>query len=258
MRRMLDELVAGARERASVLMPHRERLQRHVASMGPSRSLGAALGAPGLGVIAEIKRRSPSVGGIAPDLDPRRLGRSYEEGGAVAVSVLTDPVGFGAFPADLPSTTRTVSVPVLRKDFIVMPEQVWETRAMGADAILLIAAIVNDETLEGLVAEAERAGIAALVEAHTADEVHRAVAAGAAIVGVNNRDLTTFAVSLVTAERLRDLIPNGVISVAESGISSPQDARRMRSAGYDAVLVGEAASRAEDPARFIASLMEPA
>lgn len=255
MRRMLDELVAGARERACVLVPHRERLERHVASMSPARSLRMALGGPGLSIIAEIKRRSPSVGAIAPDLDPRRLGRSYEDGGAAAISVLTDPDGFGAFPADLPSTTRAVSLPVLRKDFVVMPEQVWETRAMGADAILLIAAIVDDGTLEALIAETNRAGLEALVEAHTADEVHRSVAAGARVVGVNNRDLTTFQVSLATAEQLRDLIPAGVVAVAESGISLPADARRMHDAGFDAVLVGEAASRAEDPARFIASLM---
>lgn len=253
---MLEQLVDGSRERAAPLAPHVDRLRAHVASMAPARDLEAALRQPGLSVIAEIKRRSPSVGPIAPDLDPRRLGPAYEAGGAAALSVLTDPAGFGAYPADLPQATRAVGIPVLRKDFIVEPAQVWETRAMGADAVLLIVAALDAASLEALIAEARAAGLAHLVEAHTADEVTGAIDAGADIVGVNNRDLSTFTVDLAVAESLRTLIPDGVVAVAESGVRSTDDARRMRDAGYDAVLVGEAAAGSGDPATFIQSLSE--
>lgn len=251
---VLQRLVNGSHQRAEPLRPHVDRLIEHCAAMAPVRSLGAALRQPGLSIIAEIKRRSPSVGPIAPEVDAIALCRAYRAGGAAAVSVLTEPIGFGAWPADLPAVARHADLPTLRKDFVVDAAQVWETRAMGADAVLLIAAILGDGVLEALLAEARAAGLEALVEAHTEAEVLAAVHAGADIVGVNNRDLGTFAVDLATAERLRAAIPDGVVTVAESGVSSPAAAARMAGAGYDAILVGEAASGAADPAGFIASL----
>ncbi|MEX2323451.1 MAG: indole-3-glycerol phosphate synthase TrpC [Acidimicrobiia bacterium] len=251
---VLRRLVDGSRERAESLRPHLDRLVGHCATMAPVRSLGAALRQPGMSIIAEIKRRSPSVGPIAPDVDAIALAHAYQAGGAAAVSVLTEPIGFGAWPADLPAVARHADLPTLRKDFVVEAVQVWETRAMGADAVLLIVAILGDGALARLLAEARAAGLEALVEAHTGAEVAAAVDAGADIVGVNNRDLGTFAVDLATAERLRAAIPDGVVTVAESGVSSPAAAARMTDAGYDAILVGEAASRAADPTGFIASL----
>lgn len=253
---MLDRLVDGARARAAGIAGDRARLERRAADLPAARGFAAALRGPGLAVIAEVKRHSPSAGPIAPDLDPGDLSAAYAAGGAAALSVLTEPEHFGALSGDLEAARSRVPLPVLRKDFIVDPVQVWEARVMGADAVLLIAAALDDTTLRLLVAEAALAGLGVLVEAHTSAEVHRALASGADVVGVNNRDLVTFAVDLETAERLRPLIPDGVVAVAESGVSSPEAAARMRVAGYDAVLVGEAAARAADPAAFIASLRE--
>jgi indole-3-glycerol phosphate synthase len=251
---VLRRLVDGSRDRAVSVRPHLDRLVDHCASMVPARSLAAALAAPGLSVIAEIKRRSPSAGAIAPELDAIAHARAYQDGGAAAVSVLTEPTGFGAWPADLPAVARHAGLPTLRKDFVVEAVQVWETRAMGADAVLLIAGILGDGLLGKLLATARAAGLEPLVEAHTEQEIAAAVDAGADIIGVNNRDLDSFTVDLGTAERLRASIPDGVLTVAESGVSSPESAARMADAGYDAILVGEAASRATDPAGFIASL----
>lgn len=253
---MLDRLVDEARSRAAVIASAEDLLREASAALPPTRSLAAALQVPGFSVIAEVKRRSPSAGAIAPGLDPADLAAAYEGGGAAAVSVLTEPDHFGALPDDLERARSRVAVPVLRKDFIVAPVQVWEARVMGADAVLLITAAMDDATLRRLLDEAAAAGLGVLVESHTADEVRRSVAAGASVVGVNNRDLRTFTVDLTTAERLRRLIPEGVVAVAESGVTSPEAARRMQSYGYDAVLIGEAAARADDPAGFIASLLE--
>jgi len=151
-----------------------------------------------------------------------------------------------------------VDVPVLRKDFVLHPAQVWEARAAGADAILLIAAVLDDPALESLLATAVEAGLEALVEAHDAGEADRALRAGARIIGVNNRDLGTFDVDLATAEQMRSALGDGVVTVAESGVSSLEAAARMRRAGYDAILVGEAAVRSPDAAAFVASLREAA
>jgi indole-3-glycerol phosphate synthase len=253
---MLVRLIDGARLRAEAISPRMDDFRETSAALPPARDIAAALRAPGLSVIAEVKRRSPSAGAIAPDLDPASLAAAYAAGGAAALSVLTEPDLFGALPGDLEAARSHVSLPVLRKDFIVDPVQVWEARAMGADAVLLITGVLDDGTLRQLLDEAAAGGLGALVEAHTADEVRRSVAAGASIVGVNSRDLGTFTVDLTTAERLRPLIPAGVVAVAESGVISPEAARRMRASGYDAVLVGEAAARADDPASFITSLLE--
>ena len=168
--------------------------------------------------------------------------------------MLTEPTYFGGSLADLTAVRAAVPVPVLRKDFIVDPVQLWEGRAAGADAVLLIVAALDVSQLEALLAAVAATGMEALVEAHTPQEVETAVAAGAGIVGVNNRDLTTFITDLAVAEAIAPSIPDGVVTVGESGVSSPAGAARMAAAGYDAILVGEAAVRSADPRAFIAEL----
>jgi len=253
----------------SVLQPIIETTRSRIASLDVESSLEAAravpeppslrdaLMSPGLGVIAEVKRRSPSAGSIAPGLDPEALARSYCDGGAVAVSVLTEPDHFGGSLEDLRAVSAAVERPTLRKDFVLDPAQIPEARAAGAAAVLLIVAILDDAMLSKLLEEARAWGVDALVEVHDRGELSRAVAAGSEIIGVNNRDLTTFDVDLETAIRLRPHVPDGVTTVAESGITSPDGAARMRRAGYDAVLVGEAAATATDPVGFVRSLSGP-
>ncbi|MGH8875396.1 MAG: indole-3-glycerol phosphate synthase TrpC, partial [Acidimicrobiia bacterium] len=225
-------------------------------SLPAARDLAGALAGPGLEVIAEVKRRSPSAGKLADRLDPATQAISYARGGAAAVSVLTEPRYFQGSAADLRAVREAVPLPVLRKDFTVDPVQVWEGRAMGADALLLIVAALTDGELAGLLAAAAEAGLAALVEVHTPDEARRAVAAGASLVGVNNRDLATFEVDLATAERIAPLLSGVAVRVAESGINTRSDAARMAAAGYHAVLVGEALIRAPDPGALVKELRE--
>ena len=179
---------------------------------------------------------------------------AYEAGGAAAISVLTEPHFFGGSLDDLAAVRAAVGVPVLRKDFTRNAAQIWEARAAGADAVLLIVAALSDASLGELVAEADLVGVDAIVEAHTVDEVQRAVDAGASIVGVNNRDLRTFVTDLATAEAAADHIPSSLVSIAESGVSSTDGAARMRRAGYDAILVGEALIRHGDPTGFVQAL----
>lgn len=246
---MLGDILIESRRRADALPPLGE-LRARARDASPARDLVAALTGPGLGVVAEVKRRSPSRGDLAPDLDPAVQASRYADGGAVAVSVLTEPSAFSGSLADLASARRVCDLPVLRKDFTVSAAQVWEARAASADAVLLIVAILDDGDLARLLDAAHEAGVTALVEVHTEREVERAIQAGAAVVGVNNRDLTTFGVDLATAERLGPLL-DGCVRVAESGIAGPDDASRMAAAGYDAVLVGESLVRAPDPAELV-------
>lgn len=253
---MLAEIMARVRHRLPDLIPQLERWQRIAAEQAPARDFEGALTTPGLAVIAEIKRRSPSRGTLNESLAAAPRARAYAAGGAGAVSVLTEPEFFGGSPDDLRGVRAAVPIPVLRKDFTLHPCQVWESRAMGADALLLVVAALEDRELEDLLAESRRAGVAALVEVHTAEEVMRAVAAGASVVGVNNRDLTTFEVDLANAERLASLVREVPVIVAESGISGPEDAARMARAGYDAVLVGESLVRAADPSTGVRMLRE--
>jgi indole-3-glycerol phosphate synthase len=255
---MLDAIIAAVRARLASLVEDADDLRDRAEGAAPTRDFGRALSGDGLAVIAEVKRRSPSRGPIDEGLDAPDLALRYAIGGAAAISVLTEPEFFAGSPDDLAAVRSSVDVPVLRKDFIVHPAQVWETRAMGADAVLFIVAALDDVELIGLIDTAAEAGLAALVEVHTAAEAERAVWAGARIVGVNNRDLESFEVDLSTAEKLREKLPEDVVAVAESGVSSPAGARRMAAAGYDAVLVGEAAVRAADPAQFVRSLLEGA
>jgi indole-3-glycerol phosphate synthase len=221
--------------------------------MGPAVPLVAALGGGGLSVIAEIKKRSPSRGVIDGTLDPAAQARRYAAGGADAISVLTEPEFFAGALDDLRAVRAATRLPILRKDFILEPVQIWEARAAGADAVLLILGALSDQQLEHLTEVAAEAGLECLVEAHSADEVERANAAGARLVGINNRNLSDFTVDLGVAESLAGRIA-APVKVAESGIFNAADAARMRRAGYDAVLVGEALVRAPDPASLLAEI----
>lgn len=209
---------------------------------------------PGLQVIAEIKRRSPSAGALRLDLDPAQQAVEYERGGAAAISVLTEPDYFGGSLQDLMTVRDAVGLPILRKDFIVDMRQVAESRRAGADALLLITAALDRVLLSELLAECDRVGIAALVEAHDIEEARTAVAVGAAVIGVNNRNLNTFVTDLAVAEAVAAELPADRIRIAESGVSDVAGAGRMAAAGFHAILVGEALVRAEDPAGLIAEL----
>jgi indole-3-glycerol phosphate synthase len=248
---MLATILATTRERVAALPPLAE-LKARAADSPPVRSLPKALTADGMAVIAEVKRRSPSRGDLAPDLDPVERATAYAGGGAAAISVLTEPLHFGGSDEDLASVRGAVDVPVLRKDFTLVPAQIWEARSIGADAVLLIVAALDDQALATLCETAAEVGVGAIVEVHDAVEAERALEAGATIVGVNNRDLTSFDVDLRTAERLAPLLAAAPVTIAESGIHVPGDAARMAAAGYDAVLVGERLVRSDDPGSLIA------
>lgn len=200
----------------------------------------------GIGVIAEFKKASPSKGAIRPDAAPEEIGPVYAAHGASAISVLTDRRFFQGSDEDLAVIRRYVPVPVLRKEFIVDEYQVHETAALGADAMLLIAAILDDARLAALQRTAAACGLHCLVEVHDERELDRALAAGSRIIGINNRDLTDFTVSLETSLRLRPRIPRGIVTVSESGIHGRADVLRLQQAGFDAVLVGESLMGAEE------------
>ena len=225
------------------------------AQMGPGRDLLAAIRSGG--VIAEMKRRSPSGGSLRTDIDPGQLGSAYQAAGAAALSVLTDGPGFGGSLADLGAVTSAVDVPVLRKDFVVDLVQIAQTRIAGADCVLLIVALLGGTgVLEAALAGAERAGLSTIVEVHDEDEVRIAVAVGATCIGVNNRDLRSLSSDLTTFGRLRPMIPAGVVCIAESGIRNSDDVRRLRAEGADAVLAGEALMLAADPAAMCAEFVD--
>lgn len=256
---VLDRILATKRDEVTVLhRPQtRDLLRRHALDAPPTRDFTAALRRPDgrVAVIAELKRRSPSKGELAPDLDPARTAKEYERGGAAALSVLTDLPFFGGRIEDLQAAREAVALPVLRKDFTIDEVQVYESRAVGADAILLILAALPDDALFAELQElAWSLGLAVLVEAHTAAEVERGLALGARILGVNARDLGTFAEDLDGASALSARIPASTIAVAESAIRVPADAARMAGAGFDAVLVGEALVRSDDPARLVGEM----
>lgn len=212
------------------------------------------LEAEGMSFICEVKRASPSKGMIAQDFPYLEIAKEYESAGASAISVLTEPRFFKGRDEYLEEIADTVSVPVLRKDFVIDEYQIYRAKEMGASAVLLIAAVLDDRHLECYRSLAESLGVDALVEAHTKDEVERAVSSGAGIIGVNNRDLSTFEVDIGNSLRLRDSIPDSVVAVSESGISTREDIRRLSDAGYDAVLVGEAFMRSPDRKAMMESL----
>ena len=211
------------------------------------RDFRAALSDRPPAIIAEIKKASPSKGIFPVDFDPSRIAAAYQRGGAAALSVLTDKAFFQGSLADLEAARQAVRLPVLRKDFTIDASQVLEAAAHGADAILLIAAILSERQIRDFREAAARHRIAALVEVHNRGELEKAVAAGAEIVGVNNRDLTTFQVTLETSLRLAEFIPDGVVRVSESGIHDARDIATLQAAGYGAFLVGERLMLAGDP-----------
>jgi indole-3-glycerol phosphate synthase len=219
-------------------------------------SFAEALAAPGLSFICEVKKASPSKGLIAPDFDHLAVARAYAEAGADALSVLTEPHFFQGSPRYLAEVADEVSVPVLRKDFIIDGYQLHEARLLGARAVLLIVALLDDAELADFIATAHGLGLDALVEAHTEVEVERALAAGARIVGVNNRDLHSFEVRLETSLALRRAVPGDVLFVAESGIRTAEDVARLSAAGADAVLIGETFMRSDDKAALLARMRE--
>jgi indole-3-glycerol phosphate synthase len=205
-------------------------------------------------VIAEVKRRSPSKGALAPDLDPAVLARQYETGGGACLSVLTDVEFFGGSPEDLAAARDACSLPVLRKDFTVSARDVCDARLMGADCVLLIVAALDQDELVSFLGLASEIGLDSLVEIHDEVELDRAVAAGADLIGVNQRDLVTFQVDTARAVRMAPQMPPGVVRVAESGITGPSDAAVLASAGYHAVLVGEHLVTSGDPESGVAAL----
>lgn len=253
---MLDQILTDARVRADDLMGCGPMYRKASATLEPVQPFSDALRGDGLSIIAEVKRRSPSRGILAAGLDAVSQALIYERAGAHAISVLTEPVHFDGSLDDLAEIRDAVSIPVLRKDFLLQPAQVWEARAFGADAVLLIVAILGREGLGLMMDAAADAGVDALVEAHDGVEAEIAIDAGATLIGINNRDLRTFETDLAVAESIADLIARpGVTTVAESGIHDPGDAERMSSAGYDAILVGEALVVASDPAETLARLV---
>jgi indole-3-glycerol phosphate synthase len=252
----LDTILAAHRAAAGDRTPQIDEAR----AQPPARGFRAALAAPapapagGLHVIAEIKRRSPSKGALNAELVPGVLAKSYADGGATCLSVLTDAAFFGGSPADLGEARTAVDLPVLRKDFTVSPADVTDARLMGADAVLLIAAALDDAELRDFHQLAVEVGLDALVEVHDEAEVERALNGGATLVGVNQRDLVTFEVDHARAVRVATAIPGGVVKVAESGVRNADDARRLRDAGYHAILVGETLVTAPDPAATLREL----
>ncbi|WP_396916102.1 indole-3-glycerol phosphate synthase TrpC [Mycolicibacterium sp.] len=215
----------------------------------------AALREPGIGVIAEVKRASPSRGALANISDPAELARAYQDGGARVVSVLTEERRFNGSLADLDAVRAAVSIPVLRKDFIVKPYQIHEARAHGADMLLLIVAALEQSVLESLLERTESLGMTALVEVHTEEEADRALTAGATVIGVNARDLKTLEVDRDCFARIAPGLPSKVIRVAESGVRGTADLLAYAGAGADAVLVGEGLVTSGDPRTAVADLV---
>lgn len=254
---VLEEILDGVR---ADLAARQERvplseLKALAAKQPPARDPMPLLRSPGVAVVAEVKRASPSKGSLAEIADPAALAAEYESGGAAAISVLTEERRFNGSLDDLRAVRAAVDVPVLRKEFIVTSYQLWEARAYGADIALLIVAALEQNALVSLVERAESIGLTPLVEAHTAEEIGRAVDAGARIIGVNARDLRTLEVDTTTFSRLAPQVPDGIVRIAESGVSGPHDVIELGQDGADAVLVGETLVRGKDPRSAVADLV---
>ena len=254
---VLDDILVGVREdlagrqSRTSLDELKERASRVPAPLDGV----TALRGPGVAVIAEVKRSSPSKGALAAIADPAGLAADYEAGGASVISVLTEERRFGGSLADLDAVRARVDVPLLRKDFVVSSYQLWEGRAHGADLSLLIVAALEQEALVSLVERSESLGMTPLVEVHDEAELERAVAAGARVIGVNARDLRTLEVDRSVFSRLAPLIPDGVVKVAESGVRGPHDLLAYAAAGADAVLVGEGVVTGGNPRQAVAELV---
>lgn len=250
----LDKILAAHRVDALADDRPLDELIERARALPPTRGFTEALCGDDLGVIAEVKRRSPSKGDLFPDLVPADVARAYERGGASCLSVLTDVEFFGGSPADLAEARAAVSLPVLRKDFTVSARDVCDARLMGADAVLLIVAALDDEHLGWYHDLAVGIGLDVLVEVHDATELDRAAKIGATLIGVNQRDLVTFAVDTERAAALHPRMPAGTVTVAESGVGGPEDAAALRAVGYDAVLVGESVVTSGDPEAAVRAL----
>jgi indole-3-glycerol phosphate synthase len=254
---VLDDILMGVRED----LAERERVlpldavKEIAAGRPPALDATAALSGLGVAVIAEVKRSSPSAGQLANIADPAALAREYEAGGAAMISVLTEERRFGGSLSDLDTVRAAVSIPLLRKDFVVTPYQVWEARAHGADAVLLIVAALEQQVLVSLRERAESLGMTALVEVHDETEADRALDAGARVVGINNRNLRTLDVDRDTFARVAPQIPSTAVRVAESGVRGPHDLLACAAAGADAVLVGEGLVKADVPRQAVADLV---
>ncbi|MEX2155819.1 MAG: indole-3-glycerol phosphate synthase TrpC [Gemmatimonadales bacterium] len=251
----LDAILAVTRARVAALQAGAAELERRAAAGPVPRPFPGALG-PTVGLIAEVKRRSPSQGTIRADLDPVAHARAYVRGGAVAVSVLTDEAHFGGSLDDLAQVAAAVAAPVLRKDFILDELQILEARAAGASAVLLIVRVLPADRLQALVAAARSWGLAAFVEVHAAPELEPALAAGPAAVGVNARDLASFNVDMRAAETVIRRVPASIPVVAESGIETRSDVERLAAAGADLVLVGTSLARESDPEQAARALTQ--
>lgn len=250
----LDRILSDTRERVAGLASQRRELERRAANASPPRFFGGIAPDGAVGVIAEVKRRSPSAGAIQANLDPVAHARAYAAGGAVGISVLTEPQHFGGSLEDLRRVAEAVPVPVLCKDFILDEVQLLAARAAGASAALLIARILTGSRLRELIAAAGGMELGVLVEVHSVDELDAALGAGAAVLGVNNRDLDSFVVDMATGERVLRAVPRHVVAVGESGIESRADVERLAAAGADLVLVGTALIRLADPRAAVRAL----
>ncbi len=250
----LDQILSTTRATLPELSARRHTLERAAAIAPDPTTFRSRFGSGTVGLIAEVKRRSPSAGSINEALSPVERAATYAQAGAAAISVLTDQPFFGGSLDDLRAVSAALDVPTLRKDFILAEEQVLEARIAGAAAVLLIVRALTPARLAALVAFARSAGLDALVEAHTGDEVRIALDAGATIVGINSRDLDTFTIDVARAWQLFRLVPPGVLGVAESGMEQVGDIELAARAGADAVLVGSALSRSGDPMSLASSL----
>lgn len=248
---ILEKIVRAKRKEVAFLKSTEslETLRNRAADLPPCRDFRRALTAGGVCVIGEIKRKSPSKGVIARNFDPAGMARLYEREGAMAISVLTDREFFGGEKEYLTQVRKAAGLPLLRKDFIIDPCQVYESRLLGADAVLLIASILGPEELTGLIRLAEDTGLEALVEVHGEEDLEKALAAGTGILGINNRDLGTFVTDLSVSERLAPLVPPGLVVVSESGIRTRADVERLERAGIRAFLIGEALVSETDPGK---------
>jgi indole-3-glycerol phosphate synthase len=254
---VLDSIVEGVREDLAVRESQIgfDEIKQRAAAAPPPIDAMAALRAPGVAVIAEVKRRSPSKGDLAQIADPARLAAAYEEGGARVISVLTEQRRFGGSLADLAAVRAAVDIPILRKDFVVSPYQVHEARAFGADLVLLIVAALEQNALESLLDRVQSLGMTPLVEVHTEEEADRALEAGAKLIGVNARDLHTLEVDRGVFGRIAPGLPMDVMRVAESGVRGPGDLLTYAGWGADAVLVGEGLVTSGDPTAAVRGLV---
>ena len=254
---VLDQIIAGVLEdlAARQRLVSLDQLKEQVSSTPLARDLVAAFRSPDVAIIAEVKRSSPSKGKLSDIADPAELASIYASGGAALVSVLTEERRFGGSLKDLDDVRAKITIPILRKDFMVTPYQIWESRVHGADVILLIVAALNQDSLIELLSCADSLGMQALVEVHTEEEVDRALGIGAKMIGINSRNLKTLEVDRQVFPRLAAGIPPEIIKVAESGVSGPAEVSEYAKAGADAVLVGEALVTSANPRLLLAELI---